>query len=465
MSLPFLNKPNRGETYRWEEIVAGVRADPRYKKYIEYGRPRPGHPEGKVRNHIAELEANLERLKTRLPDPVYYWKLQFLIHVHDTFKARSKPDVPILDPHSHASLAKSFASEFTDDQDLLNMIQFHDQNYALWRQLRSRGYYHRQEFRDLLNTIQDWDLFLIFLVIDGSTPGKDRSKLIWFMNEAGKYKETFVDESWVPDPSNQTAGREGDAADQQMNYPLYSYPPHTIANFLRDVVVLHRRSFREDAIACISRLVPPLQIMGRENIPAGGGYVLAINHYHRPGFAAQWMAIAVSSVIQLNIHWIITGELTYPGKWVAPLGMAASRFILKRGARVYGFTTMPPMPPRPGDLEARAASVRKVLKYAGKTKDAIVGFAPEGGDQLGGRLTMPASGAGRFALLLAALHLKFEPVGVYESDGRLCLNFGRAYNLDVERNGSSDEKDRCAARTLMEHIAILLPPHLRGEFA
>ena len=42
-------------------------ADTRYARNIEYGQPRAGHPEGKVRYHIAELEANLERLKPRLP--------------------------------------------------------------------------------------------------------------------------------------------------------------------------------------------------------------------------------------------------------------------------------------------------------------------------------------------------------------------------------------------------------------
>ena len=54
---------------------------------LNYDRPQPGHPEGKVKYHIADLEANLERLKHRLKTEEDYWKLKFLIHVHDTFKA------------------------------------------------------------------------------------------------------------------------------------------------------------------------------------------------------------------------------------------------------------------------------------------------------------------------------------------------------------------------------------------
>jgi len=249
-----------------------------------------------------------------------------------------------------------------------------------------------------------------------------------------------------------------------MNYPIYSYPSNTITGLVRDVIFLRQRVFRDDARACISRLIPPLQVICRENIPASGGYVITVNHYYRPGFAAQWIALAISSVVPSDIHWIITGELTFPDKWYAPLGMPVSRFILKRGALVYGFTAMPPMPPRPRDVEARAASVRAVLDYAKQTKDPIIGLAPEGGDQIGGKLTVPAPGAGRFGLLLAARGLKFAPVGVYESDGELCLHFGEVYDLSISRNLSSDEKDKQAAQIMMEHIAALLPSNLRGEF-
>src|ERR1051325_11160971 len=115
--------------------------DPRYQNNIEYGEPRSGHPEGKVKVHIAELEENLERLVPHGNSEEQYWKLKILIHVHDAFKADAIPDQPILSPNSHASLAKKFASEFTDDADLLNMIQFHDLNFALWKQFAAVGVY------------------------------------------------------------------------------------------------------------------------------------------------------------------------------------------------------------------------------------------------------------------------------------------------------------------------------------
>jgi hypothetical protein len=182
---------------RMKDMLEKIMAAPRYLQNIEYGEPRAGHPEGKVRFHIAELEGNLENLVPRGISEEQYWKLKFLIHVHDTFKAEATPDVAIRNPKSHASLARKFASEFIVDEDLLNMIQLHDVNYALWKQFKATGSYDAKRFENLLNTIQDWDLFLMFLIIDGCTTGKDRSKLIWFLREVAKFKKTTVDETWV----------------------------------------------------------------------------------------------------------------------------------------------------------------------------------------------------------------------------------------------------------------------------
>lgn len=180
-----------------KDIIEKIITDPRYQKNIEYGEPRSGHPEGKVKYHIAELEENLERFVSHRISEEQFWKLKFVIHVHDTFKADATPDSPILSPNSHASLARKFASEFIDDEDLLNMIQFHDANYSLWLQFHRTGSYDVQRFNNLLDIIQDWDLFLMFLIIDGNTEGKERSKLIWFVKEVLKYKDTNIDESWV----------------------------------------------------------------------------------------------------------------------------------------------------------------------------------------------------------------------------------------------------------------------------
>lgn len=250
-----------------------------------------------------------------------------------------------------------------------------------------------------------------------------------------------------------------------MSQPIYSYPPGLFAKVAFDALLLRRRSLRADALVCTRLLKPPLRVMGEANIPQHGPCAVTVNHYHREGFGAEWLALVVASVIPADMHWVMTGEWTYPGKWYAPLGAVYSRFILHRLARVYGFTSMPPMPPRPQDVEARAGAVRAVLDVVRRSKNPVLGLAPEGHDPPGGGLARPAGGVGRFGLLLSNAGLKFVPVGAYEADGVFTVHFGGAYELKVERGKSSDEKDALAAGIIMKNIAQLLPSRLRGEFA
>ena len=249
-----------------------------------------------------------------------------------------------------------------------------------------------------------------------------------------------------------------------MTYPLYNYPPFGFFRLAPSVFFGARRSFRRDGQLCLERLKPPLHVYGEKNIPQGGPCLITFNHYYRPGFNAWWMALAIASLVPVEMHWAMTGELTWPGKWYAPLGQAGSRWLLRRFSKIYGFTTMPPMPPREKDVEARARSVRETLIFARQYPQAILGLAPEGGDQPGGVLNRPASGAGRFILLLAGQGFPILPVGVYEENGEFCLNFGAAYRLDVPLGLGPDEKDRAAARTVMSTIAVQLPVRLRGDF-
>lgn len=119
-------------TVEYQLALSAITNDPRYRQNLDWGKPRSGHPEGTVRAHIEELENNLEVLKFRLSE-WDCWKLKLLIHTHDTFKAEAKAGVAITDPRSHASLARDFLAEFCPNPDLLAMVQFHDEPYALWR--------------------------------------------------------------------------------------------------------------------------------------------------------------------------------------------------------------------------------------------------------------------------------------------------------------------------------------------
>jgi hypothetical protein len=182
-----------------KDILENIKADPLYQKNIEHGEPRPGHPEGTVKNHISDLEANLEKLQHmgRILSEDDYWKLKFMIHVHDLFKAEAENNTPTLHPRNHASLARGYASQFTNDADLLNMIQYHDENYKLWKEYQQNGSYDMERFQTLLEAIHNLDLFLLFIIIDGCTKGKDQRKLGWFIEEVRKYRKTLVNSAWI----------------------------------------------------------------------------------------------------------------------------------------------------------------------------------------------------------------------------------------------------------------------------
>lgn len=173
-----------GETAgpNYPAILDAIQRDPRYRRNVQWGEPRPGHPEGAIHAHIADLDRNVDRLRSRLSE-ADAWKLRVLVHVHDTFKPEAADGAKITDPRSHASLARAFLAEFCDDAELLDMTQFHDEPYALWRQFRHGHHFNRARFDALLSTIRDWDLFLAFLIVDGSTEGKSREPLRWFLGE------------------------------------------------------------------------------------------------------------------------------------------------------------------------------------------------------------------------------------------------------------------------------------------
>jgi len=175
----------------YEKIFGAITCDERYQRNLDWGEARPGHPEGTVRAHIAEVDRNLERLRHRLSDGDY-WRLKVLIHTHDTFKGEAEPNAPITAPNSHASLARAFLAGFCDDADMLAIVQYHDEPFALWRQFAAKGRFNQERMAALIASIRDWDLFLAFNIVDGCTDGKDREPLRWlFRQVAGRVTSKF----------------------------------------------------------------------------------------------------------------------------------------------------------------------------------------------------------------------------------------------------------------------------------
>lgn len=168
--------------YYYRSALQRIQADPRYLRNLDWGAPRPGHPEGTVRAHIEEVAANLAALRYELGETDYA-RLLIVAHVHDTFKAEALRGVPILHPQSHASLARAFLAGFCGDTELLNIVQFHDEPFALWRQVRAKGTYDRARMDALRAAIRNDRLLLAFLAADNATGDKSGESLAWFREE------------------------------------------------------------------------------------------------------------------------------------------------------------------------------------------------------------------------------------------------------------------------------------------
>jgi hypothetical protein len=215
-------------------------------------------------------------------------------------------------------------------------------------------------------------------------------------------------------------------------------------------------SFRKEATAWINKLRPPLEIHGTEHLPVEGGFVILVNHYYRPRFHAWWIALAIASEIPREMHWIMTNAWTFPGKSWGRFLEKISNFLFRHVARVFTFSTMPPMPPRPHEVAERALAVRKVLRLVHNHPGIILGLAPEGGDNLDGKLHLPPAGAGRFINHLQERGLKLIPAGIFETD-RLHLCFGAPIRVESYNFKTPDELDRAYCTQIFFSIAALLP--------
>lgn len=248
----------------------------------------------------------------------------------------------------------------------------------------------------------------------------------------------------------------------------YRLPRLRLIGFAASVLALRRRSFARDARAAIAGLRPPLEVHGGEHVPARGPALVVCNHYYRPGFPTWWLALGITAAVSAHrapgadaeIRWVMTAGWTYPtSPWRRRFLTPLTRWAFARVARVYGFVTMPPMPPDPGEVEARAWAVLRAVRLARQVaqEGGLMGLAPEGQDFSGG-LGRPPPGAGEFIALLVQAGLPLLPAGVAEVDGHLRVSFGPPFAPDV--SARRPERDRAVVGQVMEAIARQLPQEL-----
>ena len=83
-----------------------------------YGKPRSGHPEGKVIYHVKEVLENIDKFYA---DDDKRTELRLIALVHDTFKHKVDQRKPKVGENHHGTIARVFTQEFTHDAGVLKI--------------------------------------------------------------------------------------------------------------------------------------------------------------------------------------------------------------------------------------------------------------------------------------------------------------------------------------------------------
>lgn len=176
MTQPPSSPPCHLET----ELERRIAADPEWRAGLEYGRPRPGHPEGAVVCHIAEVLANVDRF---YGDSPLRERLRLIALIHDNFKYRVEPARPRSGENHHAAIARRFSERYISDPCVLAVIELHDEAYNAWQKGHRNGDWSRAEerARALLQRLGgELELYLAFYACDNATGDKSQEPLEWF---------------------------------------------------------------------------------------------------------------------------------------------------------------------------------------------------------------------------------------------------------------------------------------------
>ena len=163
------------------ELEAKMLREPEFLRGLMWGRPRYGHPGGKVLYHIREVLNNVDKLTICSEQRK---NLRLVTFIHDTFKHLEDKDTYPRDwSKHHAIYARQFAEKFVENEQLLQLIELHDEAYYSWRLTHqySKVEEGHRRLEKLLKTLNgDLQLYYLFFKCDTRTGDKNQAPLEWF---------------------------------------------------------------------------------------------------------------------------------------------------------------------------------------------------------------------------------------------------------------------------------------------
>lgn len=165
-------------------IESAICNDNEFINGCNYGKSRPGHPEGAVIYHIKEVLENIDKW---YGDDEDREDLRFIALVHDTFKHKVDQRKPKTGANHHGTIARVFAQNFANNNGLLKIIELHDEAYNAWNIGGRKGNWYKAEER--ANQLIEGlllegclDLYVKFYRCDNATGDKEQENYEWFIN-------------------------------------------------------------------------------------------------------------------------------------------------------------------------------------------------------------------------------------------------------------------------------------------
>jgi hypothetical protein len=169
------------------DLEVCIMEDSNWQEGLFFGKPRYGHPEGKIIKHIYEVLENVENLRLQIPDKEYK-DLRLITLIHDTFKHKVDESKPRIGANHHAHIARKFAEKYISEKHILDIIELHDEAYHAWRQEHycNNSQQAQERLEKLLHRLGDnVELFYKFFVCDTQTGDKNQDSLRWFEQKTG----------------------------------------------------------------------------------------------------------------------------------------------------------------------------------------------------------------------------------------------------------------------------------------
>lgn len=148
-----------------------------------WGKPRFGHPEGKVILHIREVLDNVDKATD---EPLMRQQLRLITLIHDSFKYLEDRSYPRKVSMHHAAIAYRFAREYVQDKAVLDTILLHDHAYYAWvNHNHGRDDLAERFMRQVYDRLgPNMQLYYLFFKCDTKTGDKTQLPLQWFEDTA-----------------------------------------------------------------------------------------------------------------------------------------------------------------------------------------------------------------------------------------------------------------------------------------